>query len=51
MKSWTITVSVNDLKIIFINPEIFSTKYFYAEWVDSQRINTNQATYLYQFLQ
>jgi len=50
-QSLTITVSVNGLKIIFTNPEIFSTKYIDAEWVDIQRINTNQATYLYQFLQ
>jgi len=50
-QTWTITVSVNGLKIIFTNPEIFSTKYIDAEWVDIQRINTNQATYLYQFLQ
>ena len=35
------------LKIIFTNPEIFSTKYFDGEWVDIQKINTNQATYLY----
>lgn len=39
------------LKIIFTSLEIFSTKYFDAEWVDIQRIRTNQATYLYQFLQ
>lgn len=51
IQSWTITISVNGLKIIFTNPEIFSTKYLDAEWVDMQRINTNQATYLYQFLQ